>query len=225
MKSILFNIVSAVAVVAYFVPVAILLLKKLWPVKPFLYFALYWLAGGLVNVLLVCPIPRQAAETITLLYNMLDMPAVMAIFYITTSSLPIKRFAGIGLVAFTGVEVVNLIFRGLHFESLKYTLAIGLLLVLTLIVWEIIWYLQKITHTSREKGLLFIYAALLFEYGTYIIIYIFEYYLNHISSATDNYLVYYISSVVALIIATCGYLTKGITRGMRKMDGGSITNL
>jgi hypothetical protein len=218
-KSILFNIVSVVAVVAYFVPVAILLLKKLWPVKPFLYFALYWLAGGLVNVLLVCPVPRETAATITLVYNILDMPAVMAIFYITTSSPAIKKFAGIGLLAFTTVELVNLLIRGLHFDSLKYTMAIGLSLVLIMIVWEIIWYLQKITHTSREKGLLFIYAALLFEYGTYIIIYIFEYYLDHISSVTDNYLVYYISSVIALIIATCGYLTKGITRGMRKVDG------
>ena len=62
--------------------------------------------------------------------------------------------------------------KGTNAKSKKplYVSAIGLVLVLTLIVWEIILYLQKIVHSGRERGLLFIYAALLFEYGTYIII-------------------------------------------------------
>jgi hypothetical protein len=73
-------------------------------------------------------------------------------------------------------------------------------------------------HSGRERGLLFIYAALLFEYGTYIIIYIFDYYLEHISSTMDNYLVYYVSSLIALVIATCGYLTKGIGKKTRFLN-------
>lgn len=218
MKNLIYEIISVVAIVAYFVPLAIVLLKKLWPVTPFLLFALYWVVGGLVNLVDKMGLGDRVIEITTVIYNMVDMPAIMAILYLTTSSSAIKKFTTIAVPGFIVLEIVNAVIRGLNYESLKYTLAIGLLLVLTLIIWEIILYLQKIVHSGREKGLLFIYAALLFEYGTYIIIYIFDYYLEHISSTVDNYLVYYISSLIALVIATCGYLTKGIGKKTRFLN-------
>ena len=218
MKNLIYEIVSVAAIVAYFVPLAIVLLKKLWHVTPFLLFALYWGAGGIVNVVHLMGFSNRTLEIITVLYNAIDMPVVMAIVYKTTASPAIRKFSGFAVAGLLGIEIVNLFLRGLNYEALKYSLAIGLLLVLTLIVWEIILYLQKIVHTGREKGLLFIYAALLFEYGTYIIIYIFDYYLEHISSTMDNYLVYYISSFIALVIATCGYLTKGIGKKRRFLN-------
>lgn len=218
MKSLIYDIVSVVAIVAYFVPLAILLLKKLWQVTPFLLFALYWVLGGLVNLVDHMGFGARAIEITTVLYNIIDMPAVMFILHLTTSSPTVKKFTAVAAPGFLGAEVINTVIRGLNYESLKYTLAVGLLLVLTLIIWEIILYLQKITHSGRERGLLFIYAALLFEYGTYIIIYIFDYYLEHISSTVDNYLVYYISSFIAIVIATCGYLTKGISKKPRFLN-------
>lgn len=218
MKNLIYEIVSVLAIVAYFVPLAIVLLKKLWPVTPFLLFALYWVVGGLVNLTDYMGFSKRAVEITTVVYNMVDMPAIMAILYLTTSNSVIKKFTAIAVPGFVCIEIINLIVRGLNYESLKYTLAVGLLLVLTLIVWEIILYLQKIVHSGRERGLLFIYAALLFEYGTYIIIYIFDYYLEHISSTVDNYLVYYISSLIALVIAICGYLTKGISKKPRFLN-------
>lgn len=221
-KDLIYEIVSVVAIIAYFVPLAIVLLKKLWQVTPFLLFALYWLLGGLVNLVDLewFQASKRTIEITTVFYNMLDMPIVMAVLYITTSSTSIRKFIAFALPAFVVLEVVSVGVRGLNYEALKYTLAIGLLLILTLIVWEIILYLQKVVHTSRERGLLFIYAALLFEYGTYVIIYIFDYYLTHISSTIDNYLVYYISSLIAIVIATCGYLTKGIDKKPRFLGGG-----
>lgn len=215
MKNLIYDIVSVAAIVAYFVPLAIVLLKKMWPVTPFLYFALYWVVGGLVNVADHIGFSDRTVEIITVLYNIFDMPAIMYVLYKTTSSPTIRKLTAITAPAFLAVQVVNIIIRGINYDALKYTLAVGLLLVLTLIVWEIILYLQKIVHSGREKGLLFIYAALLFEYGTYIIIYIFDYFLEHISSTVDNYLVYYISTLIAIVIATCGYLTKGISKKPR----------
>jgi hypothetical protein len=55
-----------------------------------------------------------------------------------------------------------------------------------------------------------IYAALFFEYGTFVVIYIFDYFLPGTSTTADNFLVYYLSSLVALPVAICGFLTKGI---------------
>lgn len=217
-KSLIYEIISVLAIVSYFVPLAIVLLKKMWQVTPFLLFAIYWVIGGLVNLADHIGLSAHAVEMTTVLYNIFDMPAVMYVLYKSTSNPVLKKFTRIAAPGFLVLEIVNTAIRGLNYESLKYTLAVGLILVLTLIVWEIILYLQKIVHTGRERGLLFIYAALLFEYGTYIIIYIFDYYLEHISSTVDNYLVYYISSLVAIVIATCGYLTKGINKKPRFLN-------
>lgn len=218
MKNLIYEIVSVLAIVAYFVPLAIVLLKKMWQVTPFLLFALYWVVGGLVNLVDYMGLSARAVEITTVVYNMLDMPVVMFILHKITSSASLKKFTGIAAPVLLAAEIISVIIRGVNYEAIKYTLAAGLLLVLTLIVWEIILYLQKIVHSGRERGLLFIYAALLFEYGTYIIIYIFDYYLEHISSTIDNYLVYYISSLIAIVIATCGYLTKGISKKPRFLN-------
>jgi hypothetical protein len=203
------------AIVGYFVPILIVLIKKLWPTTPFLLFAAYWLFGGLVNTIDFMHLEPRTIEIVTVLYNSIDMPLVLAIFYFTSSSTPIKKFTRFAIPAFALIEILNLADKGLKYDSLKYTLAVGLLIVLVVIIWEIILYLQKIQHTGNEKGLLFIYAALLFQYGTYIVIYIFDYYLEEASSTIDNFIVYYISSLVALIIAICGFMTKGIKKEPR----------
>ncbi len=198
----------------YFVPMLIVLMKKLWKVKPFLLFAIYWLSNGLINIILLIPgIGKTTAELITVIYNMLDMPIVLSIFYFTTTSSTVKKFTRIALPLFILAELVNAVVLGVNSDALKYPLALGLIMI----IWEITLFLQKVVHTSREKAVLLIYAALLFEYGTYIVIYIFDYYLTKISSTEDNYVFYYISSVIALIIAIAGFLTKGISKKPRFM--------
>ena len=210
MKNQLYQVVSFVAVGAYFVPILIVIFKRLWPLLPFLLFALYWLLGGLVNLIEFIPLPKSAVELITVIYNMLDMPIVLGIFYFSTSSASIKKFTRIAMPAYALLILVNCLVRGLNYDALKYVLGLGLMLVLVSIVWEIILYLQKIKHSSQDKAMLLIYAAMLFEYGTYVVIYIFDYFLPGVSSTTDNFFVYYISSLVAISVAVCGFLTRGL---------------
>lgn len=180
-------------------------------------FALYWAFGGLVN--LVDYIPAVAEKTVVklnVIYNLLDMPMVLAIFYFTTSIHLIKKITQIAVPLYLVLAIINSVILGLNYDALKYMLALGLIFVLTILIWEIIVNLQKVQHTSREKALVLIYAALLFQYGTYIIIYIFDYYLISVSNVIDNFIIYYISSVVALAIASGGLL---LLNGRKKAAG------
>src|SRR5882724_2878504 len=221
MKNPIYQVVSVLAIMGYFVPMLIVLLKKLWKVIPFLLFALYWLANGLINVLLLIPgLNRTFIENLTVVYNMLDMPIILSIIHFSTSSVQIRWFTRVAVPFFVALELVNSLFLGVNADALKYPLAVGLLIVLPAIIWEIVLYLQKVQHTGKEKALLLIYCALLFEYGTYIVIYIFDYYLQKISSVVDNYVFYYISSVIALMIAISGYMTKGINKKSRFLEPG-----
>ncbi|THU32462.1 hypothetical protein FAM09_27095 [Niastella caeni] len=210
MKSIIYQIVSILAVGLYFIPMLIVIGKKLWPAVPFRLFALYWLVCAMVNLIEFIPLPYYVMELYTVIYNLLDIPLVLTIIYFSTSSDAIKKFTRIVAPALLAAGLVNCIIRGFTTDVLEYVLGGELLIVIGVIVWEIILKLQQIKLTGHAKGLLLIYAALFFEYGTFVVIYIFDYFLPGTSTSADNFLVYYLSSLVALPIALCGFLTRGI---------------
>ena len=208
MKGQLIDIISKLAIIAYFFPVAIVLFKRLWFHRSFLLFAIYWLVAGIINILLLTPgIDPEVLSTIRAGYNMADIPFILAIFYFTTASPRIRHFTKFVWFGLVIIQTINAFINGVNYQSLKYILGLGVFLVIAIVIWEIIGYLRKMEHTPKEKAMLFIYAALLFEYGTYVIVYIFDYYITG-SDNTDNLLIYYISSFIALLIACCGYLIR-----------------
>jgi len=210
LKSIIYQIVSVLAVGFYFVPMIIVIGKKLWSAVPFRLFALYWLVCAVANLVEFLPMSTGALELFTVIYNLLDIPLVLAVFYFSSADAAVKKFTRIVSPALLAVGLVNCMIRGFTADALKYVLGIELLIICGVIIWEIVLKLQQIRLTGHAKGLLLICAALLFEYGTFIVIYIFDYFLPGTSSAADNFLVYYLSSLVALPVATCGFLIKGI---------------
>ena len=209
-KSIIYQIVSVLAVGLYFMPMLVVLMKKLWSAIPFRLFALYWLLCALANLVEYLHLSPRALDLYTVIYNLIDIPVALTIFYFSSTSPVVKRFIKIVAPALLVAGVVNCIFRGFNTDALEYVLGAELLIVLSVIVWEIILKLQHIRLSGSVKGLLLIYAALFFEYGTFVVIYIFDYFLPGISTSSDNFLVYYLSSLVALPVAIVGFLTKGI---------------
>jgi cell shape-determining protein MreD len=88
------------------------------------------------------------------------------------------------------------------------------LLVICIVSLEIIRYMQKVEHSTRQNAKMFVYAALLFEYATFIVIYVFDYILVA-EDRKDNFIIYYVSTLVAIVIASCGFIL------FRKFDSSS----
>jgi hypothetical protein len=205
----MYHIISLVALIACFIPMLLVLVKKLWTKKSFFLFGLYWTVSGLINCTDFIPgISSRTREIVTVVYNMFDVPIVLTIIYITTKSSRLIRFLRVSIPMYMALLLVNAVINGIRYDAMKYMLAVGLGLVIMTIIWEITRYLKKIEHSTYEKAMLFIHASLLFAYGTFIIIYIFDYYVTT-TNKTDNYLIYYISSLIAIGIAICGYLSRG----------------
>jgi hypothetical protein len=202
--------VAISAVGLHFVPVLVVLGKKLWRALPYRLFALYWLAGAFANLLTLMPLPNETMELCTVIFKLLDIPLILSALYFSTTSRAVRKFTRLMAPAVLAASLVNCIVRGFTTDVLEYVLGAGLLIVTGVIIWEIILKLQRIKLSAYVKGLLLIYAALLFVYGAYAVIYIFDYLLPGKSSATDNLLMYHLSSLVALPVAIGGYLIKGI---------------
>lgn len=211
MKSQIYLVVSVLTVVMSFVPALIVLLKKLWQATPFQFFAVYWTINGLMNIMfLVDGLNKRFIEVASVVYNALDIPMMVGILYLAAFSPAIKKFIRIGLVLFVVFEIVCLARSGFRYDALKYVLGVGLIFILTIIIWQISLFLQQVVHATREKALLLIHGALLFQYGTYIVVYVFDYFLNSVADTIDKFLIYYISTILSIGIGCSGLLLKGL---------------
>jgi hypothetical protein len=202
----LYQFISIVAVASYFIPLVIVLLKKAWGDQFFRLFAIYWCVGGFVNMFDVIPeVPKGVIHVIGILYNMLDIPFILAILYHTTCYTFVKKTALAGIVMVLIVQVISLFTAEIDYDSQKYALGVGIAIVLSIVTMEIIRYMQKVEHSIRQNAKMFVYAAVLFEYATFIVIYIFDYILIT-QDRKDSFIIYYVSTLVAIMIASCGFL-------------------
>lgn len=173
----------------------------------------YWMLSGLVNLTDKVPsISHKSLDLITMIYNMVDIPIILWILSYTTASGNLKKFTRISSPTLFLLQLLLFIVYGWNFDAAKYVLAGGLLAVLIAVVWEISLYMQKLEHTKHENSMIFIHVSLLFAYGTFIIVYIFDYYINVNSSSVDNLIIYYISTLIAVLIAAIGYFSKASSR-------------
>lgn len=184
-----------------------MLYKKLWKDTYFLFFGIYWLVGALGNTITIIPgIDSRANEIITVIYNMIDIPLILWIIGYTSSFMIAGLLRPIILI-YIFVELILVISLGINYEAIKYTIGVGVLVVLSTLAWQITLYLQRVEYTNREKSMLFIHAALLFEYGSYIIVYIFDYFIIPADNV-DKLLIYYISTLIAITIASFGFINR-----------------
>jgi len=204
-KDQVYKIISLLATIAYFVPVLIVIFKRLWKDPYFLYLGIYWFSGAVVNT--ITNIPGIPVEVISVLYNMVDIPFMLWILWYTSFSSSLAKILRVVIAAYIIIELILVFSLGVNYDAIKYIMGAGVLVVLITLVWEITLYLQRIEHSNREKSMLFIYAALLFEYGSYTIVYVYDYFIFNAGNV-DTLLIYYSSSLIAMSIACFGFLLK-----------------
>jgi hypothetical protein len=202
----MFDMISIAAVVSYFIPLAIVLLKRLWKDRFFMFFAAYWAIGGMVNTVDLLPgVSKASIYMVGVFYNMLDIPFILAILYYTSNSVMIKKFTSLALLLIGSIEVISVVMHGVNYDALKYPLGTGIACVLVIVSMEIFRYMQTLEHSNRQNASVLVYAAVLFEYATFIVIYIFDYFMDT-RDRQDSFIIYYVSTLVAILIASCGYL-------------------
>ena len=206
MKFQFFDIISVAAVVSYFVPLLLVLFKKLWRDSFFMLFAVYWGIGGLVNLCDVIPgFSEATCYYVGVGYNLIDIPVILGILYTTSSSKPIRKFIPFAAAGIICLEAIGVAMDGFIYEALKYSLGAGIAVVLVVVLVEIVRYMQTLEPSNRQNARMFVYGAVLFEYATFIVIYVFDYFIET-AETEDSYLIYYFSTLVAILIASVGYL-------------------
>ena len=209
--SVLYTIVSNIAVGLCFIPVLLLFWKKMRREKAYRMVAIYWLATGLINLPTFYLFEHFALqEELALLYNLLDTPLLLLVFYYAASRRDHKKHILTTLLLFIALESALLLWKGTNFNSSTMIIGAGLLLILTYSISGLVQYMRNMEHTPFENSMVFVYAALLFAYGSFMIIYIFNHFHSTHGSSRDSMLLYYIGLFFSSAITCMGLLGFGM---------------
>jgi hypothetical protein len=179
--------------------------------KAYWMVGIYWLANGLINLSNFGldpggqPTSSGLEHKLTLLYNVLDTPVLLLLFFYAASGKRQKTHILRSMLLFVALETVLLSWKGYTFTTSTMIIGAGLLVVLTYSVTGLVQYMKRMEHTAFENSMVFVYAALLFAYGSFAIIYIFTHlHRGDLIDKKDSFLLYYISLLLAALITTMG---------------------
>lgn len=202
----LYPYISNLAIALCFLPFILLWWRKISKEKSFLFVGIYWLANGLLNL------PNWIGQAnnsslqseVTLCYNLLDAPLAILVFYSASQGMKRKilLYLMIGFILF---EMVVIKWKGHNFDSSTVIIGGSTLIALLFSLWGIAEYFNKIEHTYFEHAMGFIYAGFLFNYGPFILIYIYSYLNKSTGTTTEaNFFLYYLSLLSATLLTTVG---------------------
>jgi hypothetical protein len=216
--TVLYNVISNLAIVLCFIPLFLLFWKKMRKDKAYWMVGLYWLATGLVNLPnFGSAFADQAGhaplhERVKLIYNLLDTPLILLIFLYSAPGKKYKKHILLVLFLFVIMEAGMLNWKGYNPLSSAMIIGAGMLLVFSYSVTGLVQYMRKMEHTSFENSMVFVHAALLFAYGSFIIIYTFIRVHPDSIDKQDSFMIYYISLLLAAAITCLGLWSYGIRR-------------
>ena len=170
----LYLVIESLAIVICFVPFLFLGFKKVRKVHTYRVIGIYWLFNGLVNFPILWPMQREGLRSffqhLSNIYDLVDTPLVLLVFALAATG-KLRRQVLIVLVGFVIGESVLIGQKGYTY-SWPIVVGTGVSLILVYTVSGLWQYLKKMEHNRFENSMAYVYAALLFAYGTYLIIYL-----------------------------------------------------
>lgn len=193
---------GAISVILFFAPITVLIIRKLWSDKFLRIFSIYCAIEGLVNLLDFIPsIPYQFIADLNIIYNMVDFPMMLFLIYQIAVPEKFKKFMKASILVYIAFQLFYIFQLGIQYDAIKYPMGLGLVLVIGSVLWMLGNYLQRPDLQNRQKVYMMVLASILFDYGTFVVIYIFDYFMGDSTSASkDNLLLYYASSIVGMVI-------------------------
>jgi len=207
-------VICSLAIILCFVPFLFLGFKKVRRVNTFRVIGIYWFLNGFINLPMLSEIRHEGIRNLfTALrdyYDLADAPLMLLVFALANSGKFRKQLFLI-LFGLAGFELLLVARKG-YAHSWSLIIGAGVVLVLTYSVVGLWQYLKKMEHDRFENSMAFVYAALLFAYGTYLIIFLLSLFpkSSQTYNEADSFLMYYISLSLAAALTSAGIWSYGL---------------
>ena len=215
---ILYTMAFYMAIGSCFVPLLMLSWKRMRQVRTYRILGIYWLLTALINIIdldLFSSFSRIAEikERLNCYDDLLDTPLALLLFASAASG---RRRKQILLVCglFIAGELTLVGLKGYNTTISAIIVGTGMLLAIFYSIAGLVQYMRDMEHTPFENSMVYVYSALIFAYGSYLILYIFSLIraYNGSGSNKDSNLVYFISMLLSAGVTSIGLWSYGIRR-------------
>jgi hypothetical protein len=191
----------------------LLVSRRIRQVAAYRILALYWMLNGFVDLfsLDINPFFHNFVlrDKITFWYNILDTPLVLLTFALAVTGKNRRILLGV-MATYVAAELAVLGWKGYSYLTTVMIDGVGPLLVLICSTIGLVQYMRKVEHTPLENAMVFVYAAMLFCYGSFLLIFVVMPSYDNTSNYRDTFLLYYISALISVAVTIMGLWSYGL---------------
>jgi hypothetical protein len=215
MNSVLYIVLSNLAIASCLIPFGMLFSRKMRQVWAYRLIGLYWLLNGLIHftdVYFFYSFRNSWLDRLTNYYDVVDTPLALLVFASAATGRH-RKLLMTTMLLFIAVEIIVVEWKGFDFTSGYLFISSGVLLVIAWCVAGLIMYMRKMEYTPFESSMVVVYVASLFAYGSFLIIALFLHLRGYSEgNSKDGYFLYYISLLLSSVITSVGLWSYGLRR-------------
>jgi hypothetical protein len=199
------TILGIVSTIAFLLPPLIILYSRLFVNVSLLALVVYFLSAIMFNLVSenVIVVPEHVKRNLVLVHTYTNIPLMLISMFLFSSENWKDKMLVAALSSFIAYELIVLFNPNLNVNSYKYITGPGILMVF---LFSVHFFITNIRHTiiqGKGLGKTLVVAAILFGYGCYLIVYIFDF-LVQTPNKADVLTIYYISSTIFAGIMSAG---------------------
>jgi len=212
------SLLGIISSIGLFVPVALILVLKLFSNRSFLALATCYFIVGVQNLMRqsVFDIPRVIYQSMSLVDNILEVPLMLLFLtFFSTSALMTKRIKTC-IYIFLGFEAIILLVFGFNVKAIRIILAPDIALIVAISFSFFIRYVRLSVSNTKSLGKAVMASSVFISYVLFSIVYVFYYLIKNQQYRVDAELIYYLVSILSAILMSIGILIEN--KRFKKLD-------
>jgi len=212
------SLLGIISSIGLFVPVALILVLKLFSNRSFLALATCYFIVGVQNLMRqsVFDIPRVIYQSMSLVDNILEVPLMLLFLtFFSTSALMTKRIKTC-IYIFLGFEAIILLVFGFNVKAIRIILAPDIALIVAISFSFFMRYVRLSVSNSKSIGKAVMASSVFISYVLFSIVYVFYYLIKNQQYRVDAELIYYLVSILSAILMSIGILIEN--KRFKKLD-------
>jgi hypothetical protein len=212
------SLLGIISSIALFLPVALVIILKLFSNSSFLALAICYLIVGAQNLMRqsVFDVPKWIYQSMSLVDNILDAPLMLLFLtFFSTSALMTKRIRTC-IYFFLSFEAIILVVFGFNVKAIRIILAPDIALVVAISFSFFLRYVRLSVSHPKNTGKAVMASAIFISYVIFSMVFIFYYLVKNERYHVDAELIYYLVSILSAVLMAMGILIEN--KRFKKLD-------
>ena len=213
-----YSLLGIISSIALFLPVALVIILKLFSNRSFLALALYYFVVAAQNLMRqsVFGVPKWIYQSMSLVDNILDAPLMLLFLtFFSTSVLMSKRIKTC-IYIFLAFEAIVLVVFGFNVRAIRIILGPDIAMVVALSFSFFRRYVRLSVSNPKSIGKAVMASSVFISYVFFSIVFIFYYLVKNPRYQGDAELIYYLVSILSSILMAIGILIEN--KRFKKLD-------